>query len=97
MIQQLIVGVIVAAAFWMVLKRYAPKILRQAARRHAVRLARAAGWSAVAERLDVAPVESGSCADGCGSCGGCGLAPAKPVEPVATVISIEALRRTATH
>ena len=91
--QQLIVGVIVAAAFWVVLRRYAPKILRQAVRRHAVRLARAAGWNAVAERLDTAPVESGSCADGCGSCGGCGPAPAKPV-PAAAVISVEALRRT---
>jgi hypothetical protein len=72
MMQEWIVGAIVAYAFWVVLKRYMPKTVRRAIRSRAVRTARWLGWNALANRLEAETKTVASCGDGCGSCGGCG-------------------------
>lgn len=79
MMQEWIVGAIVACAFWAVLKRYMPKALRKAVRSRSVRAARRLGWNKLADRLEAEKKTVASCADGCGSCGGCGSNDETPV------------------
>ena len=91
MTQEIAVGLIVAVAAIVVLRRYAPQALKRAARIVAVRLARALGWRALAERL-ARPAETGaSCGDGCGTCGNCGT---KAAPGHSTTIPVEELKKT---
>jgi hypothetical protein len=94
MMQQWIVGAIVAYAFWAVLKRYMPKTVRKAVRSRAVRTARRFGWTALANRLEAEKKTVASCADGCGSCGGCGSNDEKPAADKKTVIPLKLVRHT---
>jgi hypothetical protein len=71
MMQEFIVGLIVAYAACAVAMRYLPKRIRAAAREALANLFRRLGWNAAAVRLENAR-RAASCADGCGSCGGCG-------------------------
>jgi hypothetical protein len=71
MMQEAIVGLVVAFACWTVATRYLPKVIRQAIRSWSVRSAQRAGLHRLAAWLSKEE-QGGSCADGCGSCGGCG-------------------------
>jgi hypothetical protein len=94
MMQEIIVALIVLCAAVAVLKRYAPKALKQWARSWGARTARRIGWLALAERIERQAQAGASCADGCGTCGNCGSAgQAAPVEKQ-TVISVESLKQT---
>jgi len=70
--QEAVVALVVACAFWAVARRYLPKSVRRAIRSWSVRVAKRLGWHRLADRLSVAEEKGGSCSDGCGSCGGCG-------------------------
>ena len=98
MLQQWIVGAIVAYAFWAVARRYLPKSLRRFLRSWAVRLARRIGWKRLAAKLEERAEAGASCGDGCGSCGNCGPS-GKEVnadgEPKQFTVSVEALKSTA--
>jgi hypothetical protein len=97
MMQEWIVGAIVACAFWAVLKRYMPKTVRKAVRSRAVRTARRLGWNALANRLEAEKKTVASCADGCGSCGGCGSNDEKPAADNKIVIPLKLVRHTTPH
>ncbi|MBS1187432.1 MAG: hypothetical protein H6R04_1450 [Burkholderiaceae bacterium] len=96
--QQAIVALIVAAAFWAVVKRYTPPPLRRRCRSLLAKSARHAGWRWLENRLNLpAQAAASSCADGCGSCGGCGPVAAKSdVHPpdVTQTISLDALKQS---
>ena len=70
--QEAIVTLIVAFAVWSVVKRYAPKSVREFCTKWTARLARRLGWRGLEQRIEVNTTEATSCADGCGSCKGCG-------------------------
>lgn len=89
--QEWIVGLIVAGAFFVVLKRYMPKALRQALRRHLAQLAQRFGWERLAARLAVSE-QAASCSDGCGSCGGCGSNEPSPVTDERFVIKLKTVK-----
>jgi hypothetical protein len=78
--QEAIVAIIVACASWVVLKRYAPKTLKQAMRIQAARACKTMGWKWAETRIESGSDAGGSCADGCGPCGGCGTKPAPGAE-----------------
>jgi len=91
--QEAVVALVVACAFWAVARRYLPKSVRRAIRSWSVRVAKRLGWHRLADRLSVAEEKGGSCSDGCGSCGGCGTdAPAKPADDDRFVIKLKAVR-----
>lgn len=91
--QEAVVGLVVAYAFWAVARRYLPKAMRRAIRSWSVRIAKRLGWHRLADRLSAAKEKGGSCSDGCGSCGGCGTdASAKPADDDRFVIKLKALR-----
>jgi hypothetical protein len=94
MMQEWIVGAIVACAFWAVLKRYLPKAVRKAVRSRSVRLARRLGWNKLANRLEAEKKTVASCADGCGSCGGCGSDDKAPAADGKVVIPLKLVRHT---
>jgi hypothetical protein len=74
MAQELIVGALVAYAFYSVTKRYLPKAARRALRALLARAAAMLGLAAWVRRLTTEPAASSpSCADSCSNCGGCGL------------------------
>jgi uncharacterized membrane protein YgcG len=68
MIQETVVALIVAAAVWRLLLRYAPKKTRQALHRFTLALLRRVGLGALAER---SARKSRSGGGGCGGCSGC--------------------------
>lgn len=70
--QEAIVAIIVAFAVWSVLKRYAPKALRQACHTWTARMARRLGWRTLEQRIEAKAQADASCADGCGACKSCG-------------------------
>jgi hypothetical protein len=91
--QEIIVTIIVALAALAVLRRYAPRSLKQAVRSHSVRMATRFGWQNIATKLR-APAENGAvCGSGCGSCGSCGDT-ATNQKVSSSTISVEALKRT---
>lgn len=89
--QEWIVGVIVAGAFFAVLKRYLPKAWRRALRGGLARIARRFGWERLAARLAVAE-QAASCDDGCSSCGGCGSNKPSPVTDERFVIKLKTVK-----
>ena len=95
--QQSIVAIIVAYAVWAVLKRYAPKALRQAMRAWAERAATRFGWTGMAAKLAVRGQAAAACESGCGACGGCAAADtdAPGADAKQFTITPEALKRTA--
>ncbi|GEM_PF-2964793 len=93
MVQQIIVGLIVAIAAIVVFRRYAPKNLKRATRSGLVKLLKSLGWNSVAENLAQKAEAGASCGDGCGSCGSCGPANGEKATPVQTV-SVEELKQT---
>ena len=102
MLQQWIVGAIVAYAFWAVARRYLPRSVRRLLRSWAVRLARRIGWTRLAAKLEERAEAGASCADGCDSCGKCGPSDKSgngveggSGEPKQFTVSVEALRSTA--
>ena len=93
MIQQIVVGLIVAIAAFAVLKRYAPKALKRAARIGSVRVAKALGWVSLADKMALQAEAGASCGDGCGTCGNCGSSSTKEQGPVQSV-SVDTLKQT---
>lgn len=91
MVQHLAVGLIVAWAAWITAMRLLPRAWRTGSRQRVAAIARAAGWSRVAQRLSAS---SGTTA--CGGCDSCGDTPAAAARPDGVVggISLDALRRT---
>jgi predicted ABC-type sugar transport system permease subunit len=96
MMQEWIVGLIVVVAAWTVAKRYAPGAVRSAIRAGAAAVARRAGLSGWADRLQSTPAASSSCGDGCGSCGGCSSETSSAAKngSLHNTISVDQLRRT---
>jgi len=93
MMQEIIVAIIVAFAAIAVLRRYAPRSVKQALRVHSVRLATRFGWHKTAAKLGEPAENGGSCGSGCGSCGSCGDTSTKS-NASTTTVSVEALKRT---
>jgi hypothetical protein len=93
MMQEAIVTLIVLCAAIAVLKRYAPKAAKQAARSWATRAMTKFGWHALAAKIAEKAEDGAACGSGCGSCGACGSDTAKPAEKQST-ISPEALKQT---
>lgn len=92
MLQNLIVGLIVAWALWVAATGLLPRPLRAALRRHAARLAGAMGLARLAQRLATPTSSAGACG-GCDSCGDKpAAAPGK--DGVVGGIDVDALRRT---
>ena len=92
MMQETIVALIVLCAAAAVLRRYAPRFVKRAARSWSARLAGQFGWHALAAKIAENADDGASCGNGCGNCGSCGTDPANPVEQ--NTISAEALKRT---
>lgn len=92
MLQNLIVGLIVAWAAWVAAMRLLPRALRTALRRRAAQLVGAIGLARLAQRL----AKSASTAGSCGGCDSCGDKPAAAPAKNGVVggIGVEALRRT---
>lgn len=93
MMQEAIVTLIVFCAAIVVVKRYAPKALKRAARSWSAQVAARLGWNALAAKIAERAEDGASCGSGCGSCGACGSEAAKPAKDKST-ISPEALKRT---
>jgi hypothetical protein len=93
MMQEAIVTLIVFCAAVVVLKRYAPKTVKQAVRSWSARTAASLGWHAIAARIIEKAEDGASCGNGCGSCGSCSPATTESAEKKST-ISVEALKRT---
>lgn len=93
MMQEAIVALIVFCAAIAVLKRYAPKKLKQATRVLTTQLATKLGWKTLATKIEAKAEDGAACGSGCGSCGSCGTEPAKQTESK-SVISAEALKKT---
>lgn len=89
--QEWIVGLIVACAFFAVARRYMPKALRRAMRARLAPAARRFGWNSLAARLAAAE-QAASCSDGCGSCGGCGSDEPSPVADERFVIKLKTVK-----
>jgi hypothetical protein len=89
--QNLIVGVIVAWAAWITAMRLLPRPWRTDLRQRVAVIARAAGWTRLAQRL---AASSGTTA--CGGCDSCSEKPATAAKADGVVGSISpgALRRT---
>ncbi len=95
MVQKIIVGLIVLCAAIVVLRRYAPKAVKRAARIGTVRAAKAIGWNLLAEQLAQQAEAGATCGDGCGSCGNCGPSPSGQTHAGSTQsVSIERLKQT---
>lgn len=75
--QELIVALIVFAAFWAAAKRYAPKSLKTAFTKLTIQVAKSLGFSEWANKVATAKATA-SCGDGCGSCGGNGASSCGP-------------------
>jgi hypothetical protein len=95
MMQQVLVALIVACAFFAVARRYMPRALRQMLRRRIAHAASRLGWHGVARKLETAAPAAPSCADGCDTCGGCSSGDA-PKER-RSGITPEELKRTASR
>ncbi|HSY30177.1 MAG TPA: DUF6587 family protein [Burkholderiaceae bacterium] len=93
MMQEAIVALIVLCATIVVLKRYAPKTVKQAVRSWATRAVTKLGWQALAAKIAKKAEDGASCGSGCGSCGACGSDSTNPAERQST-ISAEALKQT---
>jgi hypothetical protein len=91
MLQYLIVGFIVVWAAWITAMRLLPRALRTSLRQRLADIARATGWSGLAQRL--AASSGASACGGCDSCGDKPVAAAKQ-DGVDGGISPDALRRT---
>ncbi|HJV75514.1 MAG TPA: DUF6587 family protein [Noviherbaspirillum sp.] len=93
MMQEFLVGLIVACAAWAVVARYAPKALTRGAGKLLASALKGMGLVRAADYLGN-NLQGTSCADGCGSCGGCG--PVKtPAKGAISTITPDALKRTA--
>jgi hypothetical protein len=95
MMQALIVAAIVAYAFWVVAKRYAPKPVRRLTYALLARGAKRLGWKQGVRKFEseISTPSSASCGDGCGSCGACSPADGTPAAKQNT-ITPEALKLT---
>ncbi len=90
--QEWIVGLIVASAFGVVVKRSMPKAMQRAARTWMAGVVTCLGWNSLAAYFVVADQEASRCSSGCGACGGCGSAEPPPVDGQ-FVIKLKELRR----
>ena len=70
--QEAIVTIIVAAAIWGVIMRYAPLSLRRACRRTLAGFAGRRGWRELEAKLAPSTANDASCDSACSKCGGCG-------------------------
>ncbi len=93
--QELIVAIIVACAAVVVLKRYAPKVVKQQVALVGARARRDADvdWHALAARIERQAQAGASCADGCGTCGNCG-ANGNPSTAKQAIVTLESLKQT---
>lgn len=92
--EELIVGLIVALAAWVVVLRYMPSAARRKMRGMIAVALTGAGWDRAARRFEASAQAGASCADGCGSCGGCGSNQADLAQKE-FAITADALKRTA--
>ena len=92
MMQQIIVGIIVLMAAWVVARKYLPKPVRRRVSAIMARVARRIGMRSMARWLETDLPAASSCADGCGSCGDCGPTPVP--HDVTFAISADALKQT---
>lgn len=93
--QETIVAIIVLAALWKVVARYAPKSVGTAMHRFLLALLRRAGLSALARRM---AAKKQAAAGACGSCSGCASGDGKTDQSPQTKefsITPEQLKRTA--
>jgi hypothetical protein len=90
MMQEIVVGLIVAVAALVVARRYAPKAVKRAIRVGAVRAARTLGWNSLAARLAQQAEAGASCGGGCGNCGPVSDKQSGAVQS----ISVDSLRQT---
>jgi len=92
--QEAIVAIIVAVAVWSVLRRYAPKALRQTCRAWAARMARRVGWQTLEQRIEAKAQANASCADGCGACKNCGPVAGTSAPETRSTITPDSLKMT---
>ena len=92
MMQQVIVGIIVLMAAWIVARKYLPKPVRRRVSAITARAARRIWMRSLARWLETDLPAASSCADGCGSCGNCG--PTAMPNDVTFAISADALKQT---
>jgi hypothetical protein len=90
--QEGIVTVIVAYAAWIIVKRYAPKAMRQIVHVLAVRIARRTGLQRLAGKLEAKAAADAACGSGCGSCGNCGTAAVIPSQGKQSVIRLKVIK-----
>ena len=93
MIQNIIVGLFVAMAAVVVIRRYSPGAAKRAVRIGVGRLAGALGWNTLAQRLALQAEAVASCGTGCGSCGNCASS-ANDKGAAEQSVSVESLKRT---
>ena len=84
MMQEWIVALIVVCATAFVVRRYASRNMRDAARATIARAARKLGWMRFATRFENVPQPSAGCGSGCGTCGGC-AAPAGETKSIVRI------------
>jgi hypothetical protein len=92
--EELIVGLIVALAVWVVLLRYMPAVARSKLNGTIAAALTSAGWLRAARRFEASAQAGASCSDGCGSCGGCG-SKQSDLAQTEFAITADALKRTA--
>jgi hypothetical protein len=92
MMQNLIVGIIVAAALWSVITHFAPHSLRQFLRLKVARLAHRFGWAWLERKLIVTSLTSSARSAACGTCNACD--PLSQENENCSSITPEMLRRT---
>jgi hypothetical protein len=90
MMQEAIVAVIVAAAVWVVAKRYAPKNVQIIVRLWFAHMLKKLHLNGAATKLEAA-AQARASASGCGSCGACGTTPATKQ----FTVTVKELRQTA--
>lgn len=91
--QETLVGIIVAGAIWVVVKRFAPRTAQITARMCFARVLKNFGWLDTARKLEAA-ADLLAGASGCGGCGSCSTVKARP-ETKQFSITPEQLKRTA--
>jgi hypothetical protein len=69
--QEGIVAFIVAYAFWVIAKRYAPKAVKRIVRNAIATILRKVGLHRMAGNIANTVDSSASCGDGCGTCNNC--------------------------
>ena len=92
MVQEVIVGIIVLIATWVVIMHFTPRVLRHAARNRLAQLARRSGWRWLEKKLVVPSHTTATRPDACGNCTAC--TPRASHDENGSAITPEKLRQT---